>query len=832
MSVATQNWKDGSDGAAPDTLTTTAYGWYDGAVQASVTFDGDTGSGSNAPGVTTYYYDTRGLLASVHVADGRTRDVVFTNDVGGQAVRRDEADTNTAQGDPHEIWYRFAGRQMGYTGNNGTREMDYGSSITERMSRPPAYTGPFRDGTATSVAYADFTGSYDAINSYGQASAYGGYTARGGETLASIAAALWGDAALWYTLAEANPGLAADAPLAEGQTLTLPAGIIRSTHNAQTFKPYDPADIIGDTMPTTPKPPKGNKCGVVGAVLIAVVAVTVTIASAGAALSAVGAVKGGFMAATKAFLGVAGAANVGAGATIAADAFGGAVGSIASQGAGIAMGMQDKINWGGVALGGISGAIGGALGPNGIAGADGLFGGGVVQVALRGVVSNALTQGVGVATGLQSKFDFVGVAAAGVGALAGGALGSRLGIPGSAGAAIGQRLLTGTAGGLANAAARSLLTGTSFGDNLIAALPDIIAQTVGGAIELAASRQWSGTQTAALGSMPFGQDVQSDVPEYVITHEPWSAWDEFSYRWSQLGDSLRFQVPVIGDPANHRTMEQYRRAELNARPRGSILDGASAALKPIADAGKALVAMRSGMPYQVSAAFPEINATGQRLLTAGQGTLQLGQDVSAAYRGDLAASARLGDVAVQSAKALGRTGEQVFVHGVMGGDNYALGNGAGKALIIGGEIALTKRIGSITTSPLVAEGAAPLARTYRGGAYGRLSSEAGVIERHHAPPKSLDFTTEYSGPAIQMDYADHLLTSSHTRMGAQGALYRSELKDLIDAGNVRGAMAREVWDIRRAAVQGGGSASKYNRAVQEMLDYSYGKGWLKNDPDN
>ena len=127
---------------------------------------------------------------------------------------------------------------------------------------------------------------------------------------------------------------------------------------------------------------------------------------------------------------------------------------------------------------------------------------------------------------------------------------------------------------------------------------------------------------------------------------------------------------------------------------------------------------------------------------------------------------------------------------------------------------------------LAAEGAAPVARTYGGGAYGRLSSEAGVIERHHAPPNSLNFTTEYSGPAIQMDYADHLLTSSHTRAGLDGKLYRAEIQGLIESGNMRGAMAREIWDIRRAAVQGGGLATKYNAAMREMLDYTYSKGWI------
>lgn len=94
------------------------------------------------------------------------------------------------------------------------------------------------------------------------------------------------------------------------------------------------------------------------------------------------------------------------------------------------------------------------------------------------------------------------------------------------------------------------------------------------------------------------------------------------------------------------------------------------------------------------------------------------------------------------------------------------------------------------------------------------------------PANSVTPFTEYSGPAIQIDFADHILTSSHGTRGLAGAAYRSEIQCLIESGNMRGAMAREIWDVRRAAVQGGGSVRKYNGATREMLDYTYGKGWI------
>lgn len=44
--------------------------------------------------------------------------------------------------------------------------------------------------------------------------------------------------------------------LTPGQSLTLPAGVTRLHHNANTFKPYDPAEALGNTAPTTPKTPR------------------------------------------------------------------------------------------------------------------------------------------------------------------------------------------------------------------------------------------------------------------------------------------------------------------------------------------------------------------------------------------------------------------------------------------------------------------------------------------------------------------------------------------------------------------------------------------------
>ncbi|HWU52612.1 MAG TPA: hypothetical protein VN153_07320 [Tahibacter sp.] len=49
---------------------------------------------------------------------------------------------------------------------------------------------------------------------------------------------------------------------------------------------------------------------------------------------------------------------------------------------------------------------------------------------------------------------------------------------------------------------------------------------------------------------------------------------------------------------------------------------------------------------------------------------------------------------------------------------------------------------------------------------------------------------------------------------------------MIDNGQMRDAMATEVRDVRRAAQLVSSNIRKYNQAMQEMLDYAKGKGWL------
>jgi hypothetical protein len=337
---------------------------------------------------------------------------------------------------------------------------------------------------------------------------------RAGDSLQSIAQAVWGDASLWYMIAEAN-GLSASSSLSAGQSLSIPAKVSNFHNTSATFKPYDPNKAIGDTQPGSPAiaaaaaAKKG--CGVVGQIIMVAIAVAVTIATSGAAVAL--ATGSSFASGISTVLGAsvlggsaltastAGVSSVGFGAILAgAGAVGSATGSIVSQLVGGATGIQPGgFSWKSVAMAGIAGGIGGAMRGLGAAvqageslGTIGNLAfktGGVGGTVIRAALGSIGTQGLSGLAGLQKRFDWKGVAAASIAAAvsygADDVLGAK-GFSAAGGNSIGNHLAhLGSSGAalLANAATRSLTNGTDFGDNIIAALPDVIVDTLGNIVK-------------------------------------------------------------------------------------------------------------------------------------------------------------------------------------------------------------------------------------------------------------------------------------------------------------------------------------------------------------
>ncbi|MGC6328590.1 LysM peptidoglycan-binding domain-containing protein [Rhizorhabdus sp. FW153] len=257
---------------------------------------------------------------------------------------------------------------LGAIGNDGAPEYGYRNAIDHRYDT--ASTTAFRYGSAQS--FVDFDQSYEMINPISQNGTSSAYTVQAGDTLQTLALVYWGDSSLWYLIAYAK-GLSGSETLVAGTSLWVPSRVANVHNTASTFKPYDPNEAQVNTDPLAPSPKKAKKCGGLGAVILAAVAVAVTaIATAG----------------------------------IGALATGASFSSIASQGLGIAMGLQSKFSFKEVALAAIAGGISGGIGQSSLFSSLGPVGGAIA----RGTVANVATQGIGVATGLQNRFNWAGVA--------------------------------------------------------------------------------------------------------------------------------------------------------------------------------------------------------------------------------------------------------------------------------------------------------------------------------------------------------------------------------------------------------------------------------------
>ena len=118
---------------------------------------------------------------------------------------------------------------------------------------------------------------------------------------------------------------------------------------------------------------------------------------------------------------------------------------------------------------------------------------------------------------------------------------------------------------------------------------------------------------------------------------------------------------------------------------------------------------------------------------------------------------------------------------------------------------------------------------YRGGPHSQTQKPWGDgLESHHMPAKSVSGLGEPNGPAIQMTPADHARTMSNGKMQGSGE-YREMIGDMISGGDMRGAMATEIRDVRRVAREAG-DPRRYNGAMREMMDYSRSQGYIPINP--
>ncbi len=408
------------DGKSSASRYTSTLDKRDGYVETSTTatglatWRGETMSQVLQGGRTDKAYDGNGCLVALNDTKKDGNDRTFVNDAAGKALYAAQAPQRTGD-------ITHAQRQLVVNGEVMGR---YGDAVDE--ARPRDNEGS-DTGAQLFRPLADFNFGYQPINGNYPTASAGTYTIRTGDTLQSIAQGAYGDSRLWYRIADAN-GLASNGDLRVGQTLTIPNSVGTVHNSADTAKPYDPSKITGDTTPYMPAPANGNGCGGIGMILVIVVAIVVTVFTYGALAEVTGPV-------------IAGAVS-------------GAAGAAAGQLVGNVTGVYDGFDWKAVAMGAVGGAITGGLSGVNLLGE----GAGITANAVaRAAVGNALSQGVGVVTGLQDKFDWRGVAASAVGSVVG--LGVGKAVSGAVGSSPLGQFVTRFISGLAAGATASLVRG-------------------------------------------------------------------------------------------------------------------------------------------------------------------------------------------------------------------------------------------------------------------------------------------------------------------------------------------------------------------------------------
>ena len=369
-------------------------------------------------------------------------------------------------------------------------------------------------GSSGALSAADFDYNYTPVSGQYPASVPGSYVVSTGDTLRGIALALFGDAQLWYLVADAN-GLKSDADLKVGQRLTIPNQVTNLHNSSETFKPYAPGQIIGDTTPTLPDPPppsKGGGCGGVGMIIMVVVAIVATFFFGPGLLTAV-------------------------------------LSNIAGQGISIAVGAQDKFSWKSVGMAALSWGVG-----QGVAQIPELGGTAPLDVAIRAGVSSVVTQGLAVAVGLQDRFSWSAVAAAGVSAGINQAIGqsqygndSHNGMPGQGSVDFGKELTRNLVVGVA----RQLVYGGKA--NWVDVVADSFGNALGNSLAYQSSTVSAGTQPVGGGgnglTIRNGEGIQRpffasdyDAPDYQSTNYSLADAENLPRLDTQIGDRYSYTV--------------------------------------------------------------------------------------------------------------------------------------------------------------------------------------------------------------------------------------------------------------------------------------------------
>ncbi|MDM4770224.1 LysM peptidoglycan-binding domain-containing protein [Solimonas sp. SE-A11] len=277
--------------------------------------------------------------------------------------------------------------------------------------------------SAGTIADDLFDYNYQPISDQFPASSPSVYRVNEGDTLQGISQSVYGDASLWYLIADAN-GLGGDADLVHGMTLSIPNRVSNLHNNQDTFQPYNAGDAVGNLTPTQ-KPPKD--CNTLVTILVVAVTVVAAVYTAGAmgtvlqlGSTSIGTVGGLGSSIMMGGAGLTGGVLGTTGSILVSAAVGGAVGSAMGQLTAMALGAQEDFSLKQVGLAGLTAGLGagigrmlnwaGGYGPlDFLKNADGV-GRGMVQGAMNSIAGQATARSMG----MLDHFSWNQVAAAAV----------------------------------------------------------------------------------------------------------------------------------------------------------------------------------------------------------------------------------------------------------------------------------------------------------------------------------------------------------------------------------------------------------------------------------
>jgi hypothetical protein len=337
-----------------------------------------------------FSYDAEGGILTRR--DGTMENGVFTQTVGGYSPNFNPAPDFITNAQ----W-------------NAMTETERQSWLSKSLNQHFVYSNGQQVGQLNEAGKVDVA---DKLTAFDSSSTGSGLVAvNDGDTLKSIAQRVYGNSSLWYVLADANA--VTDAKLFTGQMLKTPQ-VKTNKNDSTTFKPYNPADVIGPTEPGTPYigAPPAAACGK-GMMIVAMIAIIVACLVAPELIAVIGPALGS--------IGITSAAIVGG---IEAGAIA-AVSSAVSQGIGSLAGLC-SFSWKQVAVDGVVAGVTAGFGTY-LQGVSAFTKAGTATLntmgkVVRGVAGYGTSVIANAAVGRDANFSWKAVAATAVGAYIGAKL--------------------------------------------------------------------------------------------------------------------------------------------------------------------------------------------------------------------------------------------------------------------------------------------------------------------------------------------------------------------------------------------------------------------------